>query len=173
MPTITLTYQPATVKNLDGVYVLVNGRPYGSPLNDNVRVKDNYRYHDLLHFAFATELGWSPCVRALLGCKRKHDPFIDETEDGARAIITEEMIALLVFKTYKAYDFSPSEQVKQQLVDQIMMLVSDFEVAVRSKHEWLNAIERGIGSLLQVSANPEKSVTYLVNERSSWLAAVC
>ena len=51
----------------------------------NIADADGYRYHDIFHIANAVFLGWSPVVRALLRCKRKSQPHIDENEDGARA----------------------------------------------------------------------------------------
>ena len=38
--------------------------------------------------------GWSPVLRSLLKLKRKTDPELDENQDGARATIIEEGIAM-------------------------------------------------------------------------------
>ena len=42
------------------------------------------RFHDIFHLSYAAILGWSPTVRALLRCKRKSDPRVDEVEDGGK-----------------------------------------------------------------------------------------
>jgi len=72
--------------------MLMNGVVVGDTLTDNSRHNDGYRFHDALHLANAAILGWSPVTRALLRRKRKHNPSIDEVDDGARATIVEEAI---------------------------------------------------------------------------------
>ena len=37
----------------------------------NNRRDDGYRFHDVVHLAYAAILGWSPVTRALLDCKRR------------------------------------------------------------------------------------------------------
>ena len=64
-----------------------NGVNFGDRLTDNIEDPDWYRYHDIFHFAYMVHLAWSPVIRALLHCKRKSQPKIDEAQDGARAII--------------------------------------------------------------------------------------
>ncbi len=66
-----------------GVYV-------GDRLTDNAIEPDDYRFHDVFHYAYVAVLGWSPVIRALLRRKRKSDPKLDDAEDGARAILIEE-----------------------------------------------------------------------------------
>ena len=44
--------------------VYIDGEKCGSTLTDNAYKGDDYRYHDVLHLAFATVLGWSPVLRA-------------------------------------------------------------------------------------------------------------
>lgn len=60
-----------------------------------------YRFHDVFHLAYAAVLGWSPVLRALLKCKRKSHPWLDENQDGARAILIEEGISTFVFNHAK------------------------------------------------------------------------
>jgi NTP pyrophosphatase (non-canonical NTP hydrolase) len=69
----------------------------GDRLTDNKTEKDDYRFHDVFHIAYAVHLGWSPVLRALFRVKRKSQPELDESEDGARAILIEEGIATFVF----------------------------------------------------------------------------
>jgi hypothetical protein len=73
-------------------YVLqrCNGVLIGDRLSDNVAHADDYRFHDVFHYAYAAVLGWSPVTRALFRLRRKSDPAIDEAQDGARAVLIEE-----------------------------------------------------------------------------------
>ena len=68
------------------VYVFqeCRGINIGDRLTDNAVEPDDYRFHDVFHYAFAAILTWSPVMRALLRLKRKSKPVIDEAEDGAR-----------------------------------------------------------------------------------------
>jgi NTP pyrophosphatase (non-canonical NTP hydrolase) len=79
------------------MYMVFNGEPLGAELTDNAHDPDGYRFHDILHLAFASILGWSPVIRALLKRKRKSNERLDEIEDGGRAIAIEEGIAALIF----------------------------------------------------------------------------
>ena len=77
----------------------------GDIISDNAHEQDFYRYHDIFHYSFATLLGWSPCTRALMKRKRKSDRILDNIEDGARAIITEEAISMIVFNEAKKKNY--------------------------------------------------------------------
>ena len=79
------------------VYQRCNGINIGDRLTDNAVAPDDYRFHDVFHFANAAVLGWSPVTRALLRLKRKSQPDIDETQDGARAILIEEGVTSWLF----------------------------------------------------------------------------
>src|SRR5215469_624575 len=70
----------------DKIYVLqkCNDIIIGDRLTDNKTEKDDYRFHDVFHIAFAVFLGWSPVLRALFHHKRKSIPELDENQDGAR-----------------------------------------------------------------------------------------
>ena len=69
----------------------------GDRLTDNALVADDYRFHDVFHFAHVAVLGWSPVTRALFRLKRKSAPKIDEAEDGARAALIEEGVTTWIF----------------------------------------------------------------------------
>jgi len=58
---------------------------------------DDYRFHDVFHYAYVAVLTWSPVIRALFRLKRKSAPKIDEAQDGARAILIEEGITTWIF----------------------------------------------------------------------------
>jgi NTP pyrophosphatase (non-canonical NTP hydrolase) len=71
------------------VFQRCNGVNIGDRLTDNAIEADDYRFHDVFHFAHVAVLTWSPVVRSLLRLKRKSDPMVDEVQDGARAILIE------------------------------------------------------------------------------------
>lgn len=55
-------------------YLQWNGVFIGEPLTDNIADRDDYRFHDVFHFAHAAILHWSPTFRALIKQKRKKRP---------------------------------------------------------------------------------------------------
>jgi hypothetical protein len=79
------------------VFQRCNGINIGDRLTDNAMMPDDYRFHDVFHYANAAVLTWSPVVRSLLRLKRKSDPKIDEAQDGARATLIEEGVATWIF----------------------------------------------------------------------------
>lgn len=79
------------------VFQRCNGINIGDRLTDNAMQADDYRFHDVFHFAYVSVLTWSPVIRALFRLKRKSSPTIDEAEDGARAILIEEGITTWIF----------------------------------------------------------------------------
>ena len=63
-------------------YLRWNGVFIGDPLTDNIEDSDDYRFHDVFHFAHAAILHWSPTFRALIRQKRKSKQRFDENQDG-------------------------------------------------------------------------------------------
>jgi NTP pyrophosphatase (non-canonical NTP hydrolase) len=136
-------------EEVNGVEKLVvrtpDGARVGDPLTDNAFVDDGYRFHDVLHFAFAATLGWSPVLRKLLGRKRKSAPKVDEVEDGARAAAIEEMIAAVVGEYALRHRFlEGTEHVDWELLRIAKRLTANLSVAVRSEAEWEAAIVTGV-----------------------------
>ena len=125
------------------VETLVDGVILGDVLYDNSYTKDYYRFHDVFHFAFATILDWSPCVRHLMKLKRKSNPFIDEVEDGARARSLEEGLSGIIFEEALKKNFFEKEQISDTTLDFILNTVSRIEVKSKSKEDWKHAIELG------------------------------
>tara|TARA_B100002049_G_scaffold110078_1_gene81219 strand:- start:2074 stop:2646 length:573 start_codon:yes stop_codon:yes gene_type:complete len=116
----------------------------GDYIDDNSRVNDNYRFHDVFHYTFATILGWSPCSRSMMKRKRKSNLDIDQYEDGARASITEEAISLMVFNYAKKRNLLTEENcIDTELLDFIKDFTSPFEVSACSKEDWEKAILLG------------------------------
>lgn len=79
------------------VFQTCNGLNIGDRLTDNAMEPDDYRFHDVFHYAYVAVLGWSPVTRSLFRLKRKSDAKIDEAQDGARATLIEEGVATWIF----------------------------------------------------------------------------
>jgi hypothetical protein len=121
--------------------VYVDGEKFGSTLTDNSYASDDYRYHDILHLAFAAVLGWSPVLRALLHRKRKSDPIVDEVEDGGRAVAIEEGLAALIFNYAMQHSLLLEvERLDWRLLKTCHEMTAHLEVSTRSLHDWEDAI---------------------------------
>jgi NTP pyrophosphatase (non-canonical NTP hydrolase) len=126
------------------VILRCNNLNFGDRLTDNIGDADYYRFHDVFHFAYGVFLGWSPVTRALLKCKRKSNPLIDETQDGARATIIEEAVSALVFNRAKHLNaFDGLDHVDFDLLKTIEQMVEGFEVASIPYWQWEMAILEG------------------------------
>lgn len=123
------------------VAMSMNGINIGDRLNDNRKVQDDYRFHDVFHIAFAAILGWSPVLRALLRLKRKSNEAIDEQEDGARAVIAEEGITNWVFAQGERHQyFKGANSLDFSLLKTLKDMVRGYEVASRPFWMWEVAI---------------------------------
>ncbi len=133
---------------------IVNGAALGDILLDNRYDNDGYRYHDVFHLSYASVLGWSPIVRALLRCKRKSNPKVDEVEDGGRAIGIEEGIAGMVFSYAERRNFlEGAEGVNYELLRTIRDMTSHLEVRRCTEGDWEKAIMAGFQVWRQVCAD--------------------
>lgn len=94
-----------TVRGQVYVYQRSRGVYVGDRLTDNAMEPDDYRFHDVFHYAYVAVLGWSPVIRALLRLKRKSDPKLDDAEDGARAILIEEGVTSWLFGQAQQLNF--------------------------------------------------------------------
>lgn len=121
--------------------VTVNKQQFGDVINDNSYTNDFYRYHDIFHFTFAAILGWSPCTRAMLKKKRKSNSALDRIEDGARAIITEEALSMIIFTEAKRKNyFENVKKVSRTTLNTIKELTNGFEVRNKTATDWEEAI---------------------------------
>jgi hypothetical protein len=128
------------------VFQQTGGINIGDRLTDNAIEPDDYRFHDVFHYAYCAVLSWSPVVRALLRMKRKSDPQIDEAEDGARAILIEEGIATWIFGQAKQLDFF--EGIKRgdlsfDILKTVQQFVAGYEPQVCPLWLWEEAILQG------------------------------
>jgi hypothetical protein len=103
--TLTIDIVERKLKGQRFVFQQYRGVNIGDRLTDNAAEEDDYRFHDVFHYAYYAVLTWSPVVRALLHLKRKSNPKIDEVEDGARANLTEEGITAWIFKHAEGLSF--------------------------------------------------------------------
>jgi NTP pyrophosphatase (non-canonical NTP hydrolase) len=116
----------------------------GDKLTDNAYGDDGYRFHDVMHLAHWAVLGWSPVMRKMLGAKRKSNPEIDEVEDGARALIVEELIVAFVYSNATQNSlYSGVRRVDSEMLATIKRLVLHLEVKERPASEWEEAILQG------------------------------
>jgi NTP pyrophosphatase (non-canonical NTP hydrolase) len=129
----------------------------GDPLTDNIGEGDMYRFHDVFHLAYAAVLGWSPVLRALLKCKRKSNPWLDENQDGARAILVEEGISTFVFNHAKPHLFEGAKGVDYRLLSTIKEFVKGYEVEDQPLWAWERAILRGYDVFRELTGRPDRS----------------
>ena len=136
------------------VLTTIDGVKFGDPLRDNRYEDDGYRFHDICHLSYASVLGWSPTLRALLRRKRKSDPRVDEVEDGGRAIVIEEGISAMVFSYAERRNFlEGAEGVNYDLLRTIKDMTSHLEVSSRTEGDWERAIMTGFHLWRRVKAN--------------------
>jgi NTP pyrophosphatase (non-canonical NTP hydrolase) len=131
-----------------------HGINVGDRLTDNAVVPDDYRYHDVFHLSYVAFLGWSPVLRSLLRLKRKSRPEIDEQQDGARAIITEEGISNWIFAHgLRHHAFEGVTGLDYGLLKTIRQMVEGYEVEARPLWMWEEAIIRGFEVFRELRKN--------------------
>jgi hypothetical protein len=135
-------------------YLKWNGVFIGDPLTDNILDADDYRFHDVFHFAHAAILHWSPVVRALIKQKRKSDKTTDEAQDGGRAIVVEEGLTAWIFSRAKELNFFEDQtSVSFDMLKTIADFVRGYEVEQCPLNLWERAILDGYSVFRQVRAN--------------------
>ncbi|MGB3845888.1 MAG: nucleoside triphosphate pyrophosphohydrolase family protein [Sphingopyxis sp.] len=135
-------------------YLKWNGVFIGDPLTDNILDADDYRFHDVFHFAHAAILHWSPVVRALIKQKRKSDKTTDEAQDGGRAIVVEEGLTAWIFSRAKELNFFEGQtSVSFDMLKTIADFVRGYEVEQCPLNLWERAILDGYSVFRQVRAN--------------------
>ena len=128
------------------VFQTCNGINIGDRLTDNAMEADDYRYHDVFHYAYVAVLGWSPVTRRLFKLKRKSMPRVDEAEDGARAALIEEGIATWIFGQAIEMDFFEGVEaggLPFDLLKQVRQFVSGYEAEACPTWLWEEAILQG------------------------------
>ncbi len=153
------------------MYWVQAGRPIqklGSTLTDNDHDGDGYRFHDVMHIAFAVHLRWSPNLRAFMGLQRRSVKKTDDVEDGGRAKILEEAVILEIHRRAEELEryFSEAGEPIQgspyscpgslnfEFLRRLHELCDGHEVCDNPKQDWENAISAGYNSYYKLrSAN--------------------
>jgi NTP pyrophosphatase (non-canonical NTP hydrolase) len=116
----------------------------GARVTDNAYVEDGYRFHDVIHLAFMSVLGWSPVMRALMNRKRKGSAKMDEVEDGARAINLEEAVSAMIYEHARDIEYFKNEtHVPFELLKWIEKITRGLEVSQLTYDLWNEAIIQG------------------------------
>jgi hypothetical protein len=143
------------------IVLTIDGESAGDPLQDNSHDPDGYRFHDVFHLAHAAKLGWSPVLRGKLlkrkgqvpeDRKRRSNEEINEVEDGGRAIVIDEAVVAYVWGYARSHQFLAGvTTVDYRVLKTVKDLTGGLEVAVRSGHQWEEAILAGYDVWRQVN----------------------
>lgn len=150
------------------VFQRSNGVYVGDRLTDNAREPDDYRFHDVFHYAYVAVLGWSPVMRALLRLKRKSDPKADEAEDGARAILIEEGITTWIFgqaQQLKLFEGIDRGGMPLDLLKHVREFVAGYEADQCPLWLWEEAILQGYTAFRFLKDRRRARVTIDFNNR--------
>jgi NTP pyrophosphatase (non-canonical NTP hydrolase) len=131
------------------VFQRCNGINIGDRLTDNSPVRDDYRFHDVFHYAYAAVIGWSPVVRSLFRLKRKSRPEIDEGEDSARPALIEEGIAAWIFNEstrLRHFEGLGPGDLPFGLLKRVREFVAPYEVGRCPLWVWEEAILQGFAA---------------------------
>lgn len=149
----------------------------GDPLTDNNYAGDGYRFHDVMHVAFAAHLGWSPNLRKFMGLKRRYDNDKNEIEDGGRAKILEEAVILKIHQHAvrikkgarlgeETSPYKHSNALNFEFLRDLHELTKGHEVYKNPKQDWEGAIRNGYdcfyklrkakGGIIDVDMNNKK-----------------
>jgi len=142
-----------THEQIDGVEKLVlidtkTGKKVGDPLTDNTYEDDGYRYHDIMHLAFMTHLGWSPVLRKLLrGCgyiAQKRPKAIDESDDSGRPQVIDEALVAAIYVYADNHNFLyGTKAVDWQLLRHIKQMTAKLEVKNVTSSQWNDTVISG------------------------------
>jgi NTP pyrophosphatase (non-canonical NTP hydrolase) len=128
------------------VFQRCNGLNIGDRLTDNAMTADDYRFHDVFHYAYVAVLTWSPVVRALFRLKRKSSPKIDEVQDGARATLIEEGVATWIFgqaATLNLFADVKTGELPFDMLKHVRQFVAGYEAEQLPLWLWEEAILQG------------------------------
>jgi hypothetical protein len=149
------------------VRVFYKGEPFGDPLTDNSDVPDGYGFHDAIHLSFTAVLGWSPLTRKLLKAKRKSNPKVDEVQDGARALYTEEGLSTFIFAYAKNYNWLEGKSsVSSELLAAIRNMTSNLEVGCCTEGEWERAIVQGFAVWREIKKRGSGTLVVNLDDRT-------
>ena len=150
------------------VFQTCNGINIGDRLTDNAMAPDDYRFHDVFHYAYVAILGWSPVTRSLFRLKRKSMPVIDEVQDGARAKLIEEGVATWIFGQAVEMDFFrelKSGELPFYILKQVRQFVSGYEAEHCPTWLWEEAILQGYAAFRYLRENRRGTIVLDVEGR--------
>ena len=159
---MTIDIYERTVGKQKFVYQRSNGAFVGDRLTDNAAEPDDYRFHDVFHYAYVAVLGWSPVIRSLLRLKRKSAPKTDEVEDGARATLIEEGVTTWLFGQAQQLDFFADVKrggLPLDMLKHVRQFVEGYEVAACPLWLWENAILQGYAAFRYLQEHRRGRVT--------------
>lgn len=143
---MTIDVYERKVRGQTYVYQRSNGAFVGDRLTDNSAEPDDYRFHDVFHYAYVAVLGWSPVIRSLLRLKRKSLPEIDEVQDGARATLIEEGLTSWLFGQAQQLEFFASVKrggLPLDMLKHVRQFVAGYESENCPLWLWEDAILQG------------------------------
>lgn len=150
------------------VYQRCNEINIGDRLTDNAVEADDYRFHDVFHYAYASILTWSPVTRALFRLKRKSVPALDDGEDGARAILTEEGVSAWIFEFARKLDWFAGMEtggLSLDMLKSIRQFVGPYEVSKAPLWLWEEAILSGYGAFRFLQEHRRARLLLDMNQR--------
>lgn len=159
---MTIDIYERTVGKQKFVYQRSNGAFVGDRLTDNAAEPDDYRFHDVFHYAYVAVLGWSPVVRSLLRLKRKSMPKVDEVEDGARATLIEEGVTTWLFGQAQQLKFFADVKrggLPLDMLKDVRQFVEGYEAARCPLWLWEEAILQGYAAFRHLHEHRRGRVT--------------
>lgn len=149
------------------VRAFYKGEAFGDSLTDNAEVADGYAFHDAIHLSFAAVLGWSPLTRKLLKAKRRSNPKVDEVQDGARAVYTEEGLSTLIFTYAREYNWLEGKaSLSSELLRSLRKSTEHLEVACCTEWEWESAIVQAFAVWREIRKRGSGTVVLNLDDRS-------
>ena len=159
---MTIDIYERTVGKQKFVYQRSNGAFVGDRLTDNAAEPDDYRFHDVFHYAYVAVLGWSPVIRSLLRLKRKSAPKTDEVEDGARATLIEEGVTTWLFGQAQQLKFFADVKrggLPLDMLKHVRQFVEGYEVHACPLWLWEDAILQGYAAFRYLQEHRRGRVT--------------
>lgn len=153
---MTIDIYERTVRKQTFVYQRSSGVSVGDRLTDNAVEPDDYRFHDVFHYAHVAVLGWSPVIRALLRLKRKSEPKLDDAEDGARAVLIEEGVTSWIFgqaQQLRYFDKVKSGGLPLDMLKHVRQFVAGYESERCPLWLWEEAILQGYAAFRFLQKN--------------------
>ena len=159
---MTIDIYERTVGKQKFVYQRSNGAFVGDRLTDNAAEPDDYRFHDVFHYAYVAVLGWSPVIRSLLRLKRKSAPKTDEVEDGARATLIEEGVTTWLFGQAQQLKFFADVKrggLPLDMLKHVRQFVEGYEAHACPLWLWEEAILQGYAAFRYLQEHRRGRVT--------------